>query len=1139
MHEMFEEEDVMARFLPDHSKDQPPQPGAPKDSSYIGKSDIDSALNAFLSARNWRDAIEVLRAQEAILLTDGARKGLLQRITQQRKTSPKADSGIKRLRLYLRLLDEVRAHGIDAGWDSFFFYVVRSRQPVRWVIFQLVFRVFPPLQRRMKALSRQALQQNPSLHTPSPGDEENDPRLTELARVSQNKRAILLESVKFLRVLNELDRLDEADKSYLDAGKARKIALLTDLTIRAKHPTLRAYAQVELGQALSRYAVSSDLEDKIRLLEQAIEYFKIAAQTFDRSSYPLNWATGQMHLAAASLDLAQARDEGGGRQHAIIYLEQALEVFTRDQFPEQWAQIHHRLGVTYAKQTHGDPDENLEQAIDHYQLALEVFTKDEEHLRDWAVTQWNLGNAYRVRDWEDRRQNLEEAVACYDRALEVFTIKTFVFNDRIHIQRSFAQEELGNFAEAHASLRAVRAWLHEAIARVRSTGWIGHTINEQASGNIYERDAWILLRLSPSNLEEVVEVIEEGRAQALRVALNLDSLEPARIKDPTARSRAEAFVHARDTWRTAQEKTEAPLPRSVMPGDTRAVKIEQGRRQELEEAHAAFARARDAIRQHDNEDFLAPALSFSQIAQTVDTLDEALIYLVAGEREGMAMIVTRDQQGHPRTQRLALPDLREEAIQNLQVESGERFIEMDSMRISLGMSLVGGLGLAQTQAGGALLFEWGTTVSDAIDRLPPESGLRLAAQALSQQWSKDAYKRDRLEETREELGESDFLKILRAFAHEHLKVELKRSLEQLSRLGLSELANWLRRQQIHKATLIPYGRLNFFPLPAVPVTTEDGEEVRLSDLFEVTLAPSAQVLKVVKQRVANFDKTDRPQILSAGNPEPLATGFSPLPFAKAEAQNTLRIASRLGAGPVCCLTDNQVAKKDVLKEFQRAWLAHLALHGQFRFDAPRKSRLILAGTDELPEADRSITLDECLSGVLSLSGMRLLVLSACETSLTDFRAVNEAIGIASGFLQAGAAGVIASLWAVNDQATYLLMSRFMQLYLDPPRQGRSPACCLAEAQRWLREEVTYRLLATYDPAKSETGQQDDERSTAPISNMEYTAVDLEMSGLPGDSALDSLLDAIHAAASQHLDTEPEALPFADPAYWAAFVMIGC
>ncbi|MBA3822552.1 MAG: CHAT domain-containing protein [Ktedonobacterales bacterium] len=51
----------------------------------------------------------------------------------------------------------------------------------------------------------------------------------------------------------------------------------------------------------------------------------------------------------------------------------------------------------------------------------------------------------------------------------------------------------------------------------------------------------------------------------------------------------------------------------------------------------------------------------------------------------------------------------------------------------------------------------------------------------------------------------------------------------------------------------------------------------------------------------------------------------------------------------------------------------------------------------------------------------LLILSACETAIIDAtRLKDEMLGLATGFLQAGVIGVIASLWSVNDLVVYSL-----------------------------------------------------------------------------------------------------------------------
>src|SRR5262245_7492397 len=66
------------------------------------------------------------------------------------------------------------------------------------------------------------------------------------------------------------------------------------------------------------------------------------------------------------------------------------------------------------------------------------------------------------------------------------------------------------------------------------------------------------------------------------------------------------------------------------------------------------------------------------------------------------------------------------------------------------------------------------------------------------------------------------------------------------------------------------------------------------------------------------------------------------------------------------------------------------------------------------------------------------------------RLSSEFIGLPSAFLQIGAAGVIGTLWSVDDVSTALLMMRFYELHLA----GRlEPAAALRSAQFWLRDRT--------------------------------------------------------------------------------------
>ena len=109
-----------------------------------------------------------------------------------------------------------------------------------------------------------------------------------------------------------------------------------------------------------------------------------------------------------------------------------------------------------------------------------------------------------------------------------------------------------------------------------------------------------------------------------------------------------------------------------------------------------------------------------------------------------------------------------------------------------------------------------------------------------------------------------------------------------------------------------------------------------------------------------------------------------------------------------------------------------------------------------------------------LRGMRLLILSACQTAIIDPRGAHEELhSLASAMLQAGAAAILATLWAVDDRATYLLIVRFAQEWF-PHLHDEPPAVALVKAQQWLRT-VTNRELQQWQafvPVLSQHKNQD-------------------------------------------------------------------
>jgi CHAT domain-containing protein len=122
---------------------------------------------------------------------------------------------------------------------------------------------------------------------------------------------------------------------------------------------------------------------------------------------------------------------------------------------------------------------------------------------------------------------------------------------------------------------------------------------------------------------------------------------------------------------------------------------------------------------------------------------------------------------------------------------------------------------------------------------------------------------------------------------------------------------------------------------------------------------------------------------------------------------------------------------------------HLACHGIADPNDPLSSALELGGGERL-------TLADVLARPAGTG--RLAVLSACETGVTGSDLPDEAVGLPSGFLAAGFAGVVSSMWQVLDESTALLIGRFYQAWLH---EGLAPDRALREAQQWLRDSTNH------------------------------------------------------------------------------------
>jgi tetratricopeptide (TPR) repeat protein len=123
----------------------------------------------------------------------------------------------------------------------------------------------------------------------------------------------------------------------------------------------------------------------------------------------------------------------------------------------------------------------------------------------------------------------------------------------------------------------------------------------------------------------------------------------------------------------------------------------------------------------------------------------------------------------------------------------------------------------------------------------------------------------------------------------------------------------------------------------------------------------------------------------------------------------------------------EASSKVLAERMVDADVVHLATHGRFHAGNPLFSALRLS--------DGWLTAAELVDGSFPMHD-RVVVLSACGSGRAAGNLVKP-IGLAWACLNAGAAGVVASLWVVDDAVTVELMREFYRRLAsgDPPRRA--------------------------------------------------------------------------------------------------------
>ena len=235
--------------------------------------------------------------------------------------------------------------------------------------------------------------------------------------------------------------------------------------------------------------------------------------------------------------------------------------------------------------------------------------------------------------------------------------------------------------------------------------------------------------------------------------------------------------------------------------------------------------------------------------------------------------------------------------------------------------------------------------------------------------------------------------------------------------------------------LVPHGELHYIPFAAL----RDPETGRsLLEDYTLTYAPSASSVGFLR----HLESPVQGRALVLGEPEELDPALRSLPAARREAELVARL---LGTRP---LLGAEATERRLYELSGEVDLLHIAAHGIYDPANPLFSRIVLAPGGG---RDGNLEVHEILAG-LDLSGVNLVVLSACRTAVGERSSGDEVVGLTRALLDAGSPGVISTLWDIDDEAAAVLMEELYRRLVA----GASAAEALREAQLALLRGSLYR-----------------------------------------------------------------------------------
>jgi CHAT domain-containing protein/tetratricopeptide (TPR) repeat protein len=310
-------------------------------------------------------------------------------------------------------------------------------------------------------------------------------------------------------------------------------------------------------------------------------------------------------------------------------------------------------------------------------------------------------------------------------------------------------------------------------------------------------------------------------------------------------------------------------------------------------------------------------------------------------------------------------------------------------------------------------------------------------------------------------------------AQSRMQQQYSNASSELSKLIIAPVASVLSAKRL---VIIPDGALQLIPFASLPVA---GPESSLITDHEIIYFPSASILTLQRRELANrkpaahavavlanpvfqpddervtearkkkseqdalAQSTNQRRDIKSALRDVGVDQLTRLPYSNQEAAAIMNVAPK---GEVLSKLGFEATRAAALSpELSKYKIIHFATHGILDLQHPELSAIVLSLVDKngAPQ-DGYLFLHDIYN--LNLPA-ELVVLSACQTGIGKQVKGEGLIALTRGFMYAGAARLVASLWKVDDAATAALMKEF---YKEMFVNSKKPAAALQAAQIYMR-----------------------------------------------------------------------------------------